>query len=106
MAYSRTSLGEMRRSDAELRPKRGIALFGSVDAAWDASDTALGATLLLPHVAGKTTKFTGYWPTTTKLEHKFACGVVNLAGLGKEPTPADNSLCVPLGVCRNTPTRS
>ena len=25
MAYSRTSLGEKRRSDAELRPKRGIA---------------------------------------------------------------------------------
>ena len=25
VAYSRTSLGEMRRSDAELRPKRGIA---------------------------------------------------------------------------------
>ena len=25
VAYSRTSLGEMRRIDAELRPKRGIA---------------------------------------------------------------------------------
>ena len=26
VAYSRTSLGEKRRSDAELRPKRGIAV--------------------------------------------------------------------------------
>ena len=29
VAYSRTSLGEKRRSDAELRPKRGIAVGGS-----------------------------------------------------------------------------
>ena len=29
VAYSRTSLGEKRRCDAELRPKRGIAAVSS-----------------------------------------------------------------------------
>ncbi len=82
-----------------------FALFASVDAAWDAADTALGTTLLSPLNAGtsKTIGIASYWPTSIKLEHKFVCGVVNLAGLGKEPTPADNALCVPMTVVPSLP---
>lgn len=77
-----------------------IALFASVDATWDATDIALVDAKLPALLVGvsKQDQVNLYWPASVKPEHKFLCGVVNLAGLAKEPTPDDNAKCVAMTV--------